>query len=469
MALHTSQLARFSRPGTAAKGQAMLIMVGISLLVFLVTVGLSLGTLHFQQGQLNLSEAVAMQLRMVAQSGIQEALATRFVPRSNRLNFSSLNLPTNLSPDDQPIYRDSGRIMNNGNLVGLYRYVVLGGDAARDATNGNFQNGDPVQLTVNSSAVEQPFVVVSQGAMCIDDLGNLLPDTLIIQNFQPACRTGQLSRMTLMSSATLNQSGPNGGDLVNQFELVENPANVALPTSVMTPWGELTNRIDFERVWTATESTAQPLFLITYPIGDTTQVSPLVNITSNQFTLPFRVGADHAIRLFFRGEYDYRSLYNFNPTQCVESPSTCTVRIEERDDQWSPIVDPITKQPRVYNAGSLIPILPGSTQMVIFPPATTQNTLEPNKNYALMMDANFQDSRGQALTNNIEIRFTVSEPPVQNTSSQTGTPPPGFQTYPPEPPPPPPPPNPPSPPPPTNPPGTSPPPPPPPPPPLPPR
>src|SRR5690606_23952950 len=111
-----------------------------------------------------------LQTYYVAQAGLQEALATRMLPRNNYYNFVLPAAPANR------YYLRSGRVyqdpVNQTDLVGLYRYVVVGGDSARQA-NGTYYPANSMTpdnisrlLSTNTFPDNSPFIIISNGATC---------------------------------------------------------------------------------------------------------------------------------------------------------------------------------------------------------------------------------------------------------------------------------------------------------------
>lgn len=406
----------------------MLLLSSVGLLLFIIAVGYSFSLQSQDQAKLNINARSADQLRLVAMSGVQEALGTRFSPRSNKLNFAPV-------AGVDPMYADSGRVVQNGKLVGLYNYLIVGGDAARDPATGAM-NSNVLNLVNNRPTIDQPFYVLSQGSVCTDAGGSLLTNQLQVSaNGAITCGTGRLSQTTTVAQTLLDGNGTAGADRMMSVRQAPNPNNIQLPTPVTLPNGNVSSTINFSALWDSNDSGAVPNSLVTYPLGDSALVSPLVPITGPVVTLPHKVGADHAIRLFFNSDMDYRSLYNDDPAACTSNPRSCSIRIEARDASWNPVIENGLR--KTYGAASLIPVFPGGTQLLVFPPSDSSNALDNNSNYAIVIDGSFRDSRGNTLGNTREIRFTVEAPkinePLPCTSNCNPSPP--NPPWPPQPPP----------------------------------
>jgi hypothetical protein len=417
----------------SSSGQAVMIMGAVALIAFMGVVGFSLSQSSNSHAKLMINEATANQLKLTAQAGLQEALATRFYPRSNYLNFSALTLPPAPPASQQPFYKTSGRLFSGTNLIGMYRYVVLGGDSARNPSTAVFNPSDIVRITSSSSKVDQPFVVLSQGAVCVSPDGqNIVPNAFSVSGFVPSCNAGSTLRtITFLSSSRLDGSGAGGQDVLDTMRMVSNPASITLPTNVVMPDGTRTNTVNFETAWGAANaaSHATPDYVMSYSLADQTAASPAVQVTGSTVTIPGTVAPNHAIRVYMRGEYDYRSLYNYNPATCISNPSTCAVKIEQRNADWTPTLDGGGNRV-VFGVGSLMPVLPSGTQLIAFPPQDPAAAMAFNTNYAIVIDGNvLQDSRGKKSGSTYEVRFSVAAPPATLAPSQTDVQPPNTFTY----------------------------------------
>jgi hypothetical protein len=147
----------------------------------------------------------------IALQGVQEALASRMFPRSNQLNFLEFkNNPSNFQGEGRSIYSngklvgqfpffpESGFVYDNldgGNpnrkLLGVYHYMVLGGDSAQNrfAKADNVNGVSPMKrylesykdLLNNVSYVPNttPFYIVSRSLHCTDtSSGRVVPGAL---------------------------------------------------------------------------------------------------------------------------------------------------------------------------------------------------------------------------------------------------------------------------------------------------
>lgn len=229
-------------------GQSAILVTVLLCLVVLAGVSASLGVFNQQAAQRNISTKTTLQSYYVAMQGIQEALGTRMIPRSNQLNYRMIRALTNdmlgvrskifnfgeVADPQNPssgnvrimsYYNLSGltftnvrrmpadnfpQFINPNDIMGAYRYIVVGGDPSRRGDTGRYffdpgqpgagttrqgnQNGtelklisQPFAFPVNSSA----FFIVSNGITCVPRAGGVAAPGQIVFNpypQRPTCR-----------------------------------------------------------------------------------------------------------------------------------------------------------------------------------------------------------------------------------------------------------------------------------------
>ncbi|MBY0405912.1 MAG: hypothetical protein K2X66_18560, partial [Cyanobacteria bacterium] len=179
----------------------------------------------------------ANQAYYVALNGINEAIATRMLPRSNQLSFvGTLNganqtqtvkegppgapafLPFGPAQNSiYPVFPQSGRVYNNPinrtGLVGLYRYIVVGGDPAISSRGQNYITDNNLAQMVENEFARQdttPYTIISNGFTCLRN-GVAVPNSINIpQGYPggynpPTCAAGSTPNMvTLVKSTQLD-------------------------------------------------------------------------------------------------------------------------------------------------------------------------------------------------------------------------------------------------------------------------
>ena len=399
----------------ACKGQAAVVMLGILLLVFLITVGLSFSTLSQTETQRNIANRADSQLYYAAQSGLQEAIGTRMNPRANSLNWL-YDVPPNsmgaLPPQNIPKYPEGSFIQNaQGDLTARYAYVVLGGDPAR-GPNGQYSN-DPAVLTAVQGEVAQNFFVLSRSYTCQVDGGIESINALQTAGpgLQPNCTTGNLRFATLLAEVQMNAPGGAPNQIVSTRYLGSNVGNINLGQSVVLPDGSVSNQVNFDALWGSVNnaaSQAEPDAILFYPFGseDYSTFRPLrTNVTAT----PVETGvqATDAIRVYFRGAIDERSVYRYDFQRCINSTrphEDCNVYFEKVNGAGARI--------GLFSNITLIPIAPSFTQLVALQPFDDEaNSLDQSSSYNLVLRADLRDSRGVRLGRDVRINFETFAPP----------------------------------------------------------
>jgi hypothetical protein len=149
-------------------GQAALIVTLIICVVILVTVNVSISMLNNQSTKLLITSTKSLQSYYVAMHGIQEAMATRMVPRSNQMNFT--NPAAAAYPHSGRVYNNVNFVLGqtpvNTNLLGIYRYVVVGGDAFRQRLGGAQNINQNLLRFASFPDNSSPFYIISNGTTC---------------------------------------------------------------------------------------------------------------------------------------------------------------------------------------------------------------------------------------------------------------------------------------------------------------
>ncbi len=423
----------------AHAGQGGLLAAAITIVLGLVMVGATLSTLSQQNAQHSVVTKQSLQTYYAAEAGVQEALASRMLPRSNAVNFNSSADSNNgsLPVSDKKFYTRSGFIYQNPaditkGLVAKYRYIILGGDSARKPDGSYFANGDntstgiPRLLSTETIPSTSPFIIVSTGTTCKSTKGNsqALLDRLTPGPI-PACSGGTTKdEVTLVVMANLVQE-PSGGiklkDRVIQQRVYKNGTQIPLPAGTFVPgygWRNAGATVNFDTMWQYTGNggdAVNPLTLnkvIFYNFADNS-IYKNCDVTGSTSTscgaTIANVPANAAIRLYFNGPIDYRSispttnLTDRSLTNCQPTPSNpnqadqCNIRV---------VPDPpMIGSNHAYKSNTTIPLFPGSTQVILLPPMVA---LTPGKPHQLEVDTtkmrSFSNSAG---TKNYRLAFTT--------------------------------------------------------------
>ncbi len=418
------------KTGNIAVGQGALIAVAVITLVAMATMALALNQAAFYNSKRIISNRQSMQLYYVAQAGIQEALATRFVPRTNYLNFLQYAGAAG-GPHNTPLYGLSGRVFrdasstNNNELIGYYRYFIVGGDPIR-RLNGTEDNS---RLTLNLGVL-QHYYILSKGSVCLSDNGKvgvgLLQIAMAGDNPTPSCNqdpgdpgaTYALENLTVLAEADLSRT-LNTKDLISDYKLFKNDTNITLgpaaTDTVFVPGRGINNQVNFEETWSATiasepanELEVFPAWMIFYTMAqglpDADKSMPFTGTDTN---VAAPIDARSVMKVFFNGGVDYRTLYIRPDTannetiaaDCTADPSNCVVNVY--DDTAG-----------VYFTNStLYPSFPSETQFILLPPLSAGTVMGSGVDYEVTLGKELSDWRGNSLDDlggDYEVEFTTA-------------------------------------------------------------
>lgn len=405
--------------------------IAVVLLITLTVGGGLLGSMSQQNANQAILTAQNAQAYYAAQAGVQEAIATRMLPRSNYLNFDS-------NPDSadgipyflKAYYATSGRISldlsNDNRVIAKYRYMVLGGDSARMSRNQYFpatapNTEDPYLLSVNKIPTSSPFIVVSEGIICHADaqigkaLVNKFEGAGASKLLDGACVAGS-RRDQVIVVAQVNLQNPDGvtPDKIVGQQVFKNPQKIKLPAGTFVPgygWMDANSEINFDTMWRAN-----------HQANNTGDKNPLTlkkivvyNFTENQVIRDCDVNGPNttscggiinniprealAFRLYFNGPFDFRSIsprtnLRDNSLQDCKgaNAANCHVRIMRNN--------------RAFPANIVLPLYPGGTQVIVLPPLKAYSS---NETFTLNVDTtqmrSFNGERGNV---DYRIRFRAS-------------------------------------------------------------
>lgn len=397
----------------AHQGQAGLVAIAISMVVALVLAATTLSGLSFLNAKRSVVTMQSLQTYYTAQAGIQEAIATRMVPGTNYLGL--LGSPNAYYTRTGAVYSDP---TNAKGIIGYYRFMVVGGDSARQS-NGSYYNitdvnpssGLPWLLETGTIPPSSPFIVISNGISCVTTTGKRLvaTDQFVTGKDQtdPSCNPGyQKDEITLVARVHLLQSDANGNTLkddIDHLRSYKDKSKLRLPASAFVPgygWTDTNTDLDFNTIWgyKSSNDTKNPVQLtrvVFYNfLTDKIDVSTDINSPT-----PPDMGAvpkGDVIRLYFNGPIDYRSIdpgMSQTLATCKSTPGNCRIRVV--DSGGAP-----------YAGNTIIPLLPSSTQVILLPPLS--NTLNAGTPYQIEVDASkLKSFKNETGTSNYVIKFTA--------------------------------------------------------------
>ncbi|MBX2860535.1 MAG: hypothetical protein KTR14_04835 [Vampirovibrio sp.] len=384
----------------AASGQSGMLAIGAIMMISLVAMGVGMSQMTYFNTQRTLTNRQSLQTYYVAEAGIQESIATRMIPRSNNLNYvfnaaNPASIPP-LFPESGPVYQDP---INQTGLLGYYRYIILGGDPARDAA-GAFDNN-----LVTAGTTAQNFYIVSNGRVCLNpETEEMGVDIITANGGDPACPNAnfQVDELTLVAQIDMSRTDATfvDQDIVRDLRTFKNSNAVTLNDPVFIPGTGVTNTVNFTSAWNASVSNLSitPAKVVFHPIvGFGSDVIEDITTTNTVIATPIEASA--VIRLLFEGPVDYRSMFanpaTNVPDDCVANRNLCTVRVRNMNDNT------------VYGGGLIIPQFPSSTQVILFPPLEPADRFSAGTPYRIEIDANVSDYQGNQLGTTYFINFTT--------------------------------------------------------------
>ena len=352
----------------AVEGSASMVFMSLAFLTLLLAVNASLSGLQKDLTTAGLEGKEAASLESIAKGALQEVLATRFYPASNRLNWQ-FNSPTSVvsissTAELKPFFKNSSFVMQGNQVLARYQYAIVGGHPARDPsditkyleiTDDDSYNrlSDP-----ESTNIQRPLYVLLRTFGCMNKQSlNLVPNAIVVANGQPSCDSPTLSSVLelkqydLLTKVRLNPAdtnpiatpNPNADKYVVEYSkrvdfthFVELDEDVLLPTASTPP---VSNRINFSDFWPASlSSSLTSMANLERVLLETSSVKQtLIDVTTPSLTTNIPVSADTPtqLHLFFRGSMDSRSFYKYNYTDAVnidhsiKEPNRLNIKLED--------------------------------------------------------------------------------------------------------------------------------------------
>jgi hypothetical protein len=223
----------------------------------------------------------------------------------------------------------------------------------------------------------------------------------------------------LVARAWMNQPGPASSkpaDKVDRLKIYK-PRVVTpgpppttlpvfrLPSAAFVPgrgWTNNTTDLNFNDIWNYAGANANtnPVRLervVFYNFTDNTIIRNVPVVGANT-TVAGTIPSSAAIRLYFNGPIDYRSIDPTNDRSlagCKANANTCRIRVVSNP--------PMSAGNPAYSGNTLIPLFPGSTQVILLPPLT--NTLPGGTPHQIQIDA--RQMRGPINNATGAIDYTV--------------------------------------------------------------
>jgi hypothetical protein len=396
---------------SSAPGQGGLIAVAITILIALVLASTSLSDFASLNAKRSVVTKESLQTYYIAQAGIQEAMASRMVPRSNYLNFSAVKPPFLASSG--LVYQDPA---TKQNLLGEYRYIILGGDAARQADGSYYPDnsmslaGIPRLLTTDSIPDSSPFIVISKATVCKKaTTRSLVALNQLNTGITPTCKAGYIAdELTLVAESRLDREHASGVSLMDRTDKVrifKNSAQIQLPAGASVPgyatWQNANATINFDTAWN--QGAVELKRVVFYNFTDNTIYAD-VPVVGASTTVATPIPTKAVIRLYFGGPVDYRAIsptYDRQLADCKGAgASTCRIRLMQNTDA-------LGQGGTAYTGNLMMPLLPVGSHIVMLPPLTGQ-IAAGGVRHAIKVDATqLRTANGTPGTVNYTINFVT--------------------------------------------------------------
>jgi hypothetical protein len=313
---------------------ASVFLAVMSLLIFgfLIAISYSVAQLKISQLEESVNKTIPLKLKLVNASALNEVMASRLFPSSNRLSWqfdSEEQITTDSDPVDtpQPFFFPSGYVYEKmegvRKVVGRYQYIVIGANPFMnyDSGTGTYSlSTTKVNEGVFLYNIENPIYVGVRSFVCADkETKAIAYDAIEGSSTGPDYAQCASSTQKLYSETHLVQLEPEG--LSNEsirFKVVssqsiEPDTAIALGSSLLQRDGTSSDTLHFNDWWNNTgthaysKGFAVPIayryrkadgtyVVANWPTNTTTQTLPSTAMILN-------------VQIIFRGAMDERSLY----------------------------------------------------------------------------------------------------------------------------------------------------------------
>ncbi|MCS6267588.1 MAG: hypothetical protein H2174_08500 [Vampirovibrio sp.] len=426
----------------AVEGSASMVFMSLAFLTLLLAVNVSLSGLQKDLTTAGLEGKEASSLESIANGALQEVLATRFYPASNRLNWQ-FNSPNDLASTDsslKPFFKNSSFILTEGatpQVFARYQYVIVGGHPARDPLDISkyleISDDDSYNKLADpeSTNIQRPLYVLLRTFGCMNKQSlNLVPNAITVMDGKPTCSSvTELKQYDLLTKVRLIPADtnpiptptPNADKYVVEYSKRVNFTNpIELDEDVLRPTAitpAVSSQINFSDFWPAslsTSSTSTSMANLERVLLETSSVKQtLIDVTTSPTVSNIPVSADTPtqLHLYFRGSMDSRSFYKYNYAGAVNTDGIIT--------------DPAKLNIQLTPYGSSSSLLGGATFDFNYPAAdhltiTLNNRFTCDKSYTLSFPAaatsadlreKLRDSYGASATGTASTSITFNTEP----------------------------------------------------------
>jgi len=406
-------------------GQGGLFISAVMTMLAITFLGLSLSINSYMNARQAVATQQSSQLYYIAQAGVQEALASRFIPRNNYLNFLKY---IGINTKNPPLYGRSGFVYADPlqptprNLIGVYRYLTLGGQGGVNVVSGQL-----TQEFLSSNQINQHFYLLSKGSVCIHKTTKAVGVGVIsVINDggvpRPACSDTNyvLDQLTLLTEANLSRANDPNYDQISAYRIYKTDSEIGLTSPVFVPGvnssSQVSSGVSFEQAWNSGANfntfAVKPVKIAFYSISDDyPTLDHIFNITSATTTISNSTLIDprSVVRIFFSDGVDFRSLYidpkNYEAIEAdclagTANPENCNVRTRNLATNV------------IYNKSTVYPNLPGGSTLTLLPALGSGQVMQGNQQYQIELDPQISDWYGNALSSSsgtgYKIKFTTS-------------------------------------------------------------
>ena len=319
-----------------------IILVAVVIFGFLMGLSYSIAQLNMINLEQSSSQTISAKLKLINDAGLNEVIATRLFPTSNRYSWQ-YNTASEIASTSNPVTKPLPFLTHSSYVyetvsgqkksVGRYQYVILGvnpyfdynsGTGAYTASTAKMDSGEHLYNIAN------PIYVAVRCFVCFDKATEVIAyDAVQPDSASPyaKCGTGQsLKERTILTQlkVTNPQDPEPKTELNTQLEIVSSQTiqpdtTMTLPSYILNRNNLSTQQFNFEDWWTNrsegihynANGNAVPVGIrYTKQVGSTrTQV--YVPWSSNPLTLPSNAIIP-SLEILFRSAIDERSLYVVN-------------------------------------------------------------------------------------------------------------------------------------------------------------
>ena len=312
-----------------------LVMLATVVFGFLTAIAYSISLLKITDAEQVRNQSIELKLKLINDSALNEAVATRFYPTSNRLawNFDSeADIATQEDPSSKPapflkassyVYETVG---GEQKVLGRYQYVILGVNPYLNynASTGTYTfNATKAESGAYLFNIQNPIYIATRAFICVDqDSYNIAYNAVLSDVNPPYAKCANASTQKMFSRGKVSEftvSGTSNADAT--FNLVA--SEVLPPSQIITTKEPFINRdatttttFNFNGWWGNTGTHASlirgGLTPIAYAYLNKTTNQYVYenwpNATTTTLTLPNAARIPY-FKLVFNGTIDERSLY----------------------------------------------------------------------------------------------------------------------------------------------------------------